>query len=287
MLSCTIIVKKRIFFNDQTHYAIVKAISADKANSKEVTFKGVLDNCTEGAKYAVKGYMEKDFSRPTEPYFKVKHAEFQEQTSTEGWVEYLLREGPNLGDIRAKELVGLFGSNVVQVLANEPDKAASSIKGLNPERLKELSEWAREELLLSDTKKLLYSLQFTPGVVRKLVMKFGRKTTQVIKSDPFLTTEVDGIGFITASKIAEKVGCPATDPRRIRCGILHVMETHAEEGHICIYGDTLIFKAQKLLGVSRELITQVIKELIDKQTLCTNRTNPRPFAKNPDLFPET
>lgn len=273
------------FYNEETRYAIVFAVAPAKDPNRQITFKGVLDHPTDGASYHVKGYMEFDFSRQSH-YFKIRHSEPKEHKTSEGWAEYLMREGPNVGDHRAKELVTLFGDQVIHVLANDPDKALS-IQGLSADRLKELSEWAQEEILLADTKKMLYALGITPGLVRRLVMKYGRSTTKVVKTDPFLTMEVDGIGFATASKIGEAVGCTADNPRRIKCGIIHTMKEHAENGHTCIVWDRLVEKAQKLLGVAREKIILSVKELIAESLLCTQRSDPRPFAKNHELFPSS
>jgi ATP-dependent exoDNAse (exonuclease V) alpha subunit len=284
MLSGDIVVKgKPKFYEERTRYAIVEAIVPSKDPNKVFIFKGVLDHPTDGTAYSVKGYMEYDETRKSH-YFKIKHSELKEQTSPQGWVEYLLREGPNLGDVRAQQLVAKFGNQVVQILANDPDQAMA-IEGLTPARLQELTNWAKEELLLADTKKMLYGLGFTPGIVRRLIVQFGRDTTRIIKSDPFQTMDIEGIGFITASKIAEAVGCSRTNPRRVKCGIIHVMREHADEGHTCIIWDRLVEKAQRLLGVGRDLVIAMTKELITEEKLCTQRSNPRKFAKNPHLFP--
>lgn len=294
----TMEVKHVLCHNKDTGYSIVKGFNPDKKPEEQVIrlFKGALDSPKPGVRYKVKFIQEYDAARATDEfegkYFKIRQSEMDLQGQADnGIIQYLLREAPNLGEKRARELVEEFGKETIDVLANRPSDVMEKkgtkpglFDGLTDARLKELSEWAISEKTVEETKKILYAIGLTPGLVRNLISHFKGEVTKILKTDPFRFTEVDNIGFKTAWLIAKAAGCPKEDPNRIRCGIMHTLSEQEADGHCCTEEEDLIYAAQQLLDVPKALVKKFLDELIESGKLCNHKTNPQPFSKHPELF---
>lgn len=288
LLQGDISVRNILYQDKKSSYAIVKAVApAGKNPTLLVTYKGNFDNLTIGACYHVEGTMEKETKAGYEKnwYFKVKTSTPSEgATSTEGLQRYLVQEGPQIGDVRAKELVDAFGMEVIRVLAQKPHEILQKIHDMPQARLETLHQWAKDELVLSQVKKKLYEWKLTPGLISKIITTYGRNTADILKKDPYRITDIKGIGFKTASVVGNALGCPKDDPRRLQAGILYVLELELQDGNVCLPYDILLYKAEQLLGVPREPIIAAIKLLTAASKLATQHTAPGPLARNQELF---
>ena len=90
---------------------------------------------------------------------------------------------------------------------------------------------------------------------------FGKDAVSELRKDPYLLTEIDGIGFKRADEIAAKFGITGDDPRRIRAGIRYTLEDIAKvEGHCCLPREVLTAKAahKNVLDVASNKVQDVI-----------------------------
>src|ERR671929_536230 len=72
----------------------------------------------------------------------------------------------------------------------------------------------------------------------------------VVKNEPYrLASDVWGIGFKTADKIAQSLGIPHDSPQRVKAGLQFALSEASEEGHCYLPEADLIAKAAELLGV--------------------------------------
>lgn len=274
--------------NPETGYSVVSAFNPEKPDGKPAIFKGVLDAPKEGKRYKVKFVQE--HSKEHGAYFKIRQSETElKAQSVRGVIEYLVREGPNLGEKRARELVEVYGVNVIDVLAKKANevwqkKQEGYFAGLTEDRLKELSLWAAEEKSVEAIKTLFYGLGITPSIIGRIIAHFGRQAPNILKTDPFRFKEVDGIGFQTAWMIAKAAGCPKDNPSRIRYGILHMLEENESNGHCCMSEEDLIYKSQQLLDVPKALVVKHLAELVEQNKLCNSETNPQSLSQYPELF---
>jgi exodeoxyribonuclease V alpha subunit len=260
-----------------------------KKNGTLITCKGHLKPVMQGMRLTLTGHAEYDKDRG-EWQLIFKHAHVVSTQTREGMVAYLTQEGPNVGETRAEELVDAFGSDdkLIEILAAQPEVVAAKIKGMTPNRAQELSQWAKGEKENAVFKKELYGLQLSHYLVTKLFAKYGKDTPTVVRTDPFrLTNEVDGIGFKTASRIADAVGINGADPRRVRAGVLFTLgELHDHHGHTCIAWDMLVTKSMETLAVTQEKVIEAIKELLKEGELLRQDADPREYSEYPELFDE-
>lgn len=80
--------------------------------------------------------------------------------------------------------------------------------------------------------------------------------TPELKDDPYLLTQVRGIGFMLADRVARATGIAVDAPQRINAAGVHVLSEAEQAGHTCLPLDNFVSQLQSALGVggfSREL----------------------------------
>ena len=84
----------------------------------------------------------------------------------------------------------------------------------------------------------------------------------MLSRNPYkLATDIYGIGFNTADRIAEKLGFDKSAPARAEAGILYVFNQLSNEGHVYYPYELLIEKCKEILEVDREVITEAIDHI--------------------------
>jgi ATP-dependent exoDNAse (exonuclease V) alpha subunit len=70
----------------------------------------------------------------------------------------------------------------------------------------------------------LQSHGVSSGYATKIFKQYGNELISVVRENPYrLATDIFGIGFITADKIAEKLGFAKDSELRAQAGILYVL----------------------------------------------------------------
>jgi len=99
----------------------------------------------------------------------------------------------------------------------------------------------------------------------KLYKIYGELCLTRIEEDPYqIIQDVDGIGFITADKIAQNVsGFSFDSESRLSAGLLYALSMAANEyGHTYLPRPSLINYAAKLLGVEPERLGETLNSLL-------------------------
>jgi exodeoxyribonuclease V alpha subunit len=83
-----------------------------------------------------------------------------------------------------------------------------------------------------------------------------------VKNQPYrLASDVWGIGFLTADKIAQSVGIPHDSPERVKAGLQYALSQSSDQGHCYLPEERLIADAVKLLQVDTGLVIECLAEL--------------------------
>ncbi len=146
---------------------------------------------------------------------------------------FLSKVVKGLGPKMAQQLIDHWGEEkLVQILDNEPEKLLET-KGIKEKRLALIMRsWQKHRYLRELSEYLGGKANITPNLLIRIYNHFEDKALDVIKKDIYALTEVRGIGFKTADKIAISMGLDPGSPLRIRAAIKHVLLEAAEnEGH--------------------------------------------------------
>lgn len=207
-----------------------------------------------------------------------EHATFGARFRAAGWtpvlpttksgLERFLGSGliPGIGKELAKRLVGEFGDRTLDVITTQSARLRE-VPGIGKRRAEAIAEAVRARRSEAENLTFLHSLGLGPALSRKLLKKYGPRTVQVLKEDPYLAAEeVRGIGFRTADQIGRAAGIGVADPRRAAGAVLHLVGRAADDGHVYLPREELRAQAERL-DVPSELVDPAVDELAGRELL--------------------
>ena len=79
----------------------------------------------------------------------------------------------------------------------------------------------------------LQKLDISLNLSLKIYKTYGNSTLSVLNDNPYkLVEDVDGIGFVTADRIAQEIGIKSNSEFRVRAGIVYCLkQAAANNGH--------------------------------------------------------
>jgi exodeoxyribonuclease V alpha subunit len=116
---------------------------------------------------------------------------------------------------------------------------------------------------IRDVMIFLQGYGISPAYAVKIYRQYGRDSIQVVRDNPYrLAMDVFGIGFVTADRIAEKLGIPKDSQARIEAGILYVLQGLADDGHVYYPYGELVQKCSSILEIEEKDIPASLKNLV-------------------------
>jgi exodeoxyribonuclease V alpha subunit len=98
-----------------------------------------------------------------------------------------------------------------------------------------------------------------PGYSARIYKHYGNASIAIVKENPYrLATDVFGIGFVTADRIAQQLGFAKESQLRAEAGILYVLHELTDEGHVYYPYEPLIVKCREILEIDREIVVKAI-----------------------------
>jgi len=191
--------------------------------------------------------------------FKIVSCECTTPASVYGMEKYLgsgLIRG--IGPVMARRIVRKFKEETLNIIEHDIDKL-SQVEGIGGKRIEMIKKAWEEQKEIRQVMLFLQSHDVTSGYAARIFRQYGNDSIRVVKENPYrLATDVTGIGFITADRIAEKLGFARDSALRAEAGILYVLNELADEGHVYYPYEPLIAKCQKILDVGREIVAEAI-----------------------------
>ena len=136
-----------------------------------------------------------------------------------------------IGRRTAQKIVAKFGARTMHVLDHEPSKL-HEVPGLSGSRADLLAAAWKEQRVVRELMVFLSSMCVPPSLAQRIHKRYRDQAIDVVRRSPYrLALEIWGVGFKSADAIAQKVGISKDDPQRAQAGVLHVLQTLAEEGH--------------------------------------------------------
>ncbi|OME55403.1 hypothetical protein BSK59_13065 [Paenibacillus odorifer] len=166
-------------------------------------------------------------------------------------------------DLQLGEIYKVYPDQDIIELFKTDNFDFKKVKGLGlityekiKKRIMENLEW---QSLFSELGK--YGVKFE--TMKKLIDLYGTAEAAIekVKENPYVLTELHGIGFKKADVIAKNMGIPDTSPFRIHSGIKHAVSEEENSGHTYIERKNLIVKCMELLVIDEKYIVQQINEV--------------------------
>ena len=203
--------------------------------------------------------------------FKISNYQTAQPTTLDGVRRYLgsgLIKG--IGPVMAKRIVDHFGERALDVIRKEPGKL-KEVEGLGPKRARMISRAWKEQQEVHGVMLFLQSHDVGTGYAVKIWKQYGEDAVTLLKENPYrLASDIWGIGFLTADRIAQNMGVEAESEARIRAGVLYVLTSASnDDGHVFVGRVDLLTACSEALGVGIELINSGIDALVDaKELIC-------------------
>ncbi len=194
--------------------------------------------------------------------FKAVYCECSVPATSVGIQKYLgsgLIKG--IGPVMAKRIVARFGEGTLDVIDQEPDRLAE-IEGIGEKRIAMIKQAWEEQKEIREVMLFLQGHGVSATYASKIFKAYGQDSIRIVQDNPYrLAGDIFGIGFVTADRIAQKLGFAADSPSRLQAGVLFVLHQCADEGHVYYPKDELLARCTEILDVQAGLIQQALEAL--------------------------
>lgn len=254
------VVEQIYFRNDENSYTVAEV----KVNKESVICVGKFPIVCEGECLELVGNFTKHSKYGEQ--FSATSVKITPPNTLDGIIKYLssgLIKG--VGPVTAYNIVEKFKENTLDVIEFNPDKLVS-VKGISAKKAEDISSSFRDLKKLQNAVIFMQGYDISTNLAIRIFNFYGEKSEQQLKDNPYeLVETVDGIGFLTADKIAVKMGIKLDSIFRFRAGILHILKDYCDKS-----GNTLIFKTNlremliNLLNVETAIVDENFENLLTK-----------------------
>ncbi|BAH75358.1 SF1B family DNA helicase RecD2 [Solidesulfovibrio magneticus] len=194
--------------------------------------------------------------------FKLAYYKTTVPASVHGIEKYLgsgLIKG--IGPVMAKRIVKLFGEATLDVIEADIQKLIE-VPGIGSKRVGMIAQAWEEQKEIRSVMLFLQTHGVSSGYATKIYKQYKNESIAVVQENPYrLAHDIFGIGFVTADKIAQKLGFDKNSPLRAEAGILYVLHQLSDEGHVFYPQDPLIVKAIEILEVEPGVLVDALGRL--------------------------
>lgn len=246
------------FYNPKSGWAVLSV----HASGESVTVVGPCVNPREGDEYQFTGSFVTDPKYGRQ--FKFDSAEVLLPSTRKGVIRYLASIAYGVGEVKAARIVGVLGDDCLTRIATDAEalEICTFLSGLQRQ---EIVSALTKNRTLADLCGLVCREGITPAFAARILAYFGDDAMDIVKAEPYRLTEIDGIGFLTADKVAMAVGIKPDAPARVQAAVRHILSEAENEGHCSLRPNDLVKEVPALLGtdVGVPAIAKAVQTLID------------------------
>ena len=262
MVTVTGYVEGIIYRNEDNGYTVF-VLSSDE---EFITVTGTFPLIREGDFITVQGeYVDHDVYGEQ---FKACSYELASPVTCAEIEEYL-SSGivSGIGPKVARDLVDYFGESTLKIIENEPQKLLE-VHGIGAKKAAAIHQSYCETASARRAVMFLQKFDITPKMALKIYTYYGDRTVEVLQANPFsLVNDIDGIGFLTADRIASSMGLDKGSHFRIAACIRHCLTEAGNEGNVYLPEDILLARASELLLIESDLIRTHLEKLSLEQSI--------------------
>ncbi len=207
------------------------------------------------------------------PQFQVvRYTETKPATLT-GMEKYLgsgLIKG--VGPVTAKRIVAHFGLETLDIIENQISRLIE-VPGIAKKRIAKIQAAWESQKAIKEVMVFLQGHGVSTTYAVKIFKQYGEKAIATVTNNPYqLATDIYGIGFLTADKIARQLGIAPDSPERYRAGIQYVLSEAAENGHCFLPQPQLIDTALEQLKTETHQpdsldLSKIVSQMAKEQQL--------------------
>jgi exodeoxyribonuclease V alpha subunit len=178
-----------------------------------------------------------------------------------------------IGPVMASRIVEKFGEKTLEVIDNRVEEL-EKVGGIGRERVAMIRRAWKDQKDIRDVMIFLQGHGVSSAYATKIFKRYGHNAVSILKRNPYtLATDIYGIGFQSADRIAEKLGFEKSAPVRAEAGILYVLAQLSDDGHVYYPYEPLIEKCKEILEVNREVILKAFGNVVHDGKVVTEDLN--------------
>jgi exodeoxyribonuclease V alpha subunit len=263
------VVERLTFHSEESGYTVARLIRPRTTDL--TTIVGSFANIQPGQTLQLTGFW-RDHPQYG-PQFQVTNYKETKPATLTGIEKYLgsgLIKG--VGPVTAKRIVAHFGLETLDIIENQIDRLIE-VQGIAKKRIKLIKNAWSTQKAIKEVMVFLQSHEVSTTYAVKIYKQYQDKAIATVTENPYqLATDIYGIGFLTADKIARNLGVPTDSEFRYCAGIIHALSEAAEDGHCYLPQPELIEKVIKLLATedhqpTEDAIADIIKQMGAKEEL--------------------
>ena len=251
-------INETAFRNAENGYTVLTV----RAGRENVTVVGVMPEVAAGEQAVFQGewVQHPQYGRQ----FKAASCEVLAPSTLLG-IERYLASGliRGVGAATARLIVQEFGLETMDILSQQPHRL-SEVPGIGVKRAEQIGDSFREQYATRQAMIFLQAYGVTPGMAVKISKVYGERTREVIQQNPYrLVEDVEGVGFLTADRIALSMGVAPESDSRLSAGLIYALqEAAASAGHTYLPMDELLSLTGRLLRVEPQLLQTHLTALL-------------------------
>ena len=181
-----------------------------------------------------------------------------------------------IGPVMAKRIVRRFKGETLHVIETAIGRLAE-IEGIGPKRIAMIRKAWDEQKEIRAIMIFLQDHGVGAGYAARIFRHYGNDAIAVVRENPYrLATDVFGIGFLTADRIAEKLGFARDSEFRAEAGLFYVLHVLTEEGHVYYPREPLIERCREMLAIDREILDRALARLAADRRIILEAPDPDP-----------
>ncbi len=159
-----------------------------------------------------------------------------------------------IGPRIAERIVDAFGKETLDVIDGRVEDL-HRVEGIGKKRVSMIRKAWEDQKEIREVMVFLQAHGVSSAYATKIFKQYGNEAIGKVKENPYrLAMDIFGIGFVTADRIAEKLGFEKDSPLRAQAGVLYVLHKLADEGHVYYPYEPLLEKCREILTVEREVV---------------------------------
>jgi exodeoxyribonuclease V alpha subunit len=256
-----------IYYNPDNGYTVAEI----DTNGGIISATGILFSVAKGESIVADGdwYQHPKYGNQ----FKIARLKIDAQPGG-GDITSFLSSGliKGLGEKKAALLAERFGDAVFDVIENDFG-LLTQVSGIGAKTARDIHDSYMAVSKERDTVVALTGYGLTVNMALKLFEVYGQNAVRVVESNPYrLIEDVSGVGFARADEIAMRIGIAHDSSERIRAGIMFMLNTYINTGHVYAAEDDLVAHTSRSLGVGDDRTEAVLQKLLTSGRLVLDDT---------------
>ncbi len=267
------VVERLTFYSQESGYTVARLQRPRTRNL--TTIVGSFANIQPGQTLQLTGFWREHPQYG--PQFQVNSYKETKPSTLTGIEKYLgsgLIKG--VGPVTAKRIVTHFGLETLDIIEHHIERL-SEVNGIAKKRITMIQKAWETQKAIKEVMIFLQSHGVSTTYAVKIYKKYGDTAIAIVTNNPYqLASDIYGIGFLTADKIARNLGVAPDSEFRYRAGMTHVLSEAAEDGHCYLPQPELIQNVSQLLKTEshqpqESTITQIVQDMSKLDELIRER----------------